>query len=143
MDPLSAFSIATGVVTFVDFGAKLISLYRGIGKSEDGRPAAISALEVQSQQITGNASSARAKIANLQARYPHQFEQLTRLAAECEQAEKEMRSLVGSLTSHHGTRDKARVAFRAMRKKDDVEALQQRLKSIREQTMMSVMMCVL
>lgn len=132
MDPLSAFSITTDVVTFVDFGAKLISLYREIGKSEDGRPAATSALEIESQQITGNASYARGKIANLQTRYPQQSEQLTRLVAECEQAEKEMRKLVGNPTSHGNALDKARVAFRAMRKKGDVEGLQQRLKSIHE-----------
>lgn len=70
MDPLSALSIATGIVTFVDFGAKLVSLSLEIKKSEEGRPAALSALMVESRDLSGHAAHARRKIASLQVRYP-------------------------------------------------------------------------
>jgi len=155
MDPLSCLSIATGIITFVDFGAKLISLYVEIRESEHARPAALSTLESESRELSDNATLARDKVTSLQARYPRQSDSLARLAAECTQAEKELRSLTDSLTvtntsgGGHGLRgilngtQALRVSFRAMRKQGDVDSLQDRLRSIREQTMMSVIMCIL
>ncbi|KAK4151838.1 hypothetical protein C8A00DRAFT_45022 [Chaetomidium leptoderma] len=147
MDPISALSIAAGIVAFVDFGAKLVSLYLEIQESEHGRPAALSALDTESRELSGNASHARDKVASLQARYPRQSESLARLAAECAQAEKDLWSLTDSLRVKpgHGLRARgslALVAIRGMLKQGDVEALQGRLRSIREQTMMSVIMCI-
>jgi chromosome segregation ATPase len=148
MDPLSALSIATGIITFADFGAKLVSLYLEIRQSEDGRPAELSALQAESRDLSGNASQARETVASLQARYPQQSESLARLTTECTQAEKELRSLADSLTAKpgHGLRARgaqALVSVRGVLKQGDVEGLQGRLRSIREQTMMSVIMCIL
>src|SRR5690348_12450845 len=108
MDPLSVLSIATGIVTFVDFGAKLVSLSLEIKKSDEGRPAALSALMVESRDVSGHATHARDKISSLQVRYPCQSESFTRLDAECVQAEKDLQKLADSLTvqpgagGHHG-----------------------------------------
>jgi hypothetical protein len=148
MDPLGALSIATGIITFADFGAKLVSLYLEIRQSEDGRPAALSALQAESRDLSGNASQARETVASLQARYPRQSESLARLTTECTQAEKELRSLTDYLTATPGSGLRARgaqalVSIRGVLKQDDVEGLQGRLRSIREQTMMSVIMCIL
>ncbi len=149
MDPLSALSIATGIVTFVDFGSKLISLYREIQKSEAGRPAALSALETESRELSDNASHAQSKIADLQTRYPGQAATLARVAADCAQAEKDLQSLVDSFTvnpgARHGLRARgalALVAFRGRLKQADIDALQSRLRGIREQLMMSVILCI-
>jgi hypothetical protein len=149
MDPLSALSIATGIITFVDFGSKLISLYVEIQKSDDGRPAALSALETESRELSGNAAHARDKITAFQARYPRHSESLARLAAECTQAEKDLQSLAGSLTAKPGARHGLRargalalVAIRGKLKQGDIDALQGRLRIIREQLMMTVIMCI-
>lgn len=149
MDPLSALSIATGIVTFIDFGAQLVSLYLEVQASDAGRPAALSALETESRELSGNASHAQTRIAALQARYPRQSDSLARLAAECAGAEKDLQSLADGLTAtpgtHHGLRARgaqALVAIRGIRKQGDIEALQGRMRSIREQLMMSVIMCI-
>ncbi len=149
MDPLSALSIATGVVAFIDFGAQLISLYLEVQISVAGRPAALTALEAESRELSANASHAQTKIAALQARYPRQSESLTRLAAECAGAEKDLQSLVDGLTAtphtRHGLRARgaqALVAIRGIRRQGDMEALKDRLRSLREQLMMSVIMCI-
>ncbi|KAK3897559.1 hypothetical protein C8A05DRAFT_38884 [Staphylotrichum tortipilum] len=81
MDPLSALSIATGIVTFIDFGAKLVTLYIEIQKFDDGRTAALSALESESRELSGYSLHAQTNIAALKARYPRQAEALTRLTA--------------------------------------------------------------
>ncbi|KAK3291573.1 uncharacterized protein B0H64DRAFT_295148, partial [Chaetomium fimeti] len=147
MDPISALSIATGIVAFVDFGAKLVSLWLEIQGSEDGRPAALSALETESRELWANASHARDKVASLQARYPGQAESLAKLAAQCTQAEKDLRTLTDSLRAKPGHGLRARgaqvlVSIRGIQKQGDIEALQGRLRSIREQTMMSLIMCI-
>lgn len=151
MDPLSAFSIATGVITFVNFGGKLVSRYLEIKKSENGRPAALSALEAESRDLSGHAAHARNKIASLQARYPRQAASLTRLAAECVEAEKDLQKLADSLTAkpdaggHHGLRARGAVALVSIRgalKQGDIDGLERRLRSIREQVIMSVIMCI-
>lgn len=132
MDPLSVLSIATGIVTFVDFGAKLVSLSLEIKKSDEGRPAALSALMVESRDLSGHATHARDKIASLQVRYPRQSESFTRLDAECVQAEKDLQKLADSLTvqpgagGHHGLRARGALALVSLRgtlKQGDIESL--------------------
>jgi hypothetical protein len=148
MDPLSCLSIATGIITFVDFGAKVVSLYVQVRGSDDGRLAALSDLEKESRELSGNASHAQEKIASLQARYPRQTESLSRLAAECTDAEKDLRNLTDGLAAKPGHGFRARggqvlVSLRGVLKQGDIEDLQDRLRGIREQTMMTVMMCIL
>jgi len=149
MDPLSALSIATGIVTFIDFGAQLVTLYAEIQKSDDGRPAALSALETESRELSRHSSHALSNIAALKERYPRQVELLSRLAAQCAQAEKDLRSLTDSLTvkaaSQNGLRARGAlvlVAIRSRLKQGDIDALQDRLRSIREQLMMTAIMCI-
>ena len=149
MDPLGALSIATGIITFVDFGAKLVALYLEIQKFNDGRSSAVSALEKESRELSGNATHARDKIAALQARYPRQSETLARLAVECAQVEKDLQRLTDSLAvksgAQHGLRVRgahALVAIRSRLKQGDIDSLQGRLRSIREQLMMAVIICI-
>ncbi len=149
IDPLSALSIATGIVTFIDFGAQLVTLYVEIQKSGDGRPAAFSALETESRELSGHVTHALDNIAALKERYPRQAELLARLAAQCGQAEKDLRSLADSLTVKSGSQGGLRgrgvsalLAIRSRLKQGDIDALQDRLRSIREQLMMATVMCI-
>ncbi|KLU82378.1 hypothetical protein MAPG_01450 [Magnaporthiopsis poae ATCC 64411] len=146
MDPFSALSIATGVVAFVDFGGKLLSLYSEIQQSDEGRPAALSALEAQSRELSANATHAREKIASLREHYPQQVECLDRLKAECALAEKELQGLVDGLPARSGRGLKAQgaqvlSAVNLFFKQGDFKRLEDRLKSIRDQTIMSTVMC--
>lgn len=148
MDPLSALSIATAVITFVDFGSKLISLYLKAQESENGRRAALCKLETELRELSKNASQARERCSDLQTRYPRQSESLEQLSAECSNVELELQTLSDRLTAKpgHGLRARGAQAWssmRALRKKDDLDDLQGRLRSIRERTMMSVIMCLL
>ncbi len=147
MDPLSALSIATGIVTFVDFGSKLVSLYSEIRSSKDGRPTALSTLQTESQSLSKNASDARGKISTLRTRYPRQAESFDRLEEECRLAEEKLRELVQDLTapSDHGLKAfgaRALVTVRGFLKQGEIEELQGRLRNIRERAMMSSVMCV-
>ena len=147
MDPFSALSIATGVVAFVDFGAKLVARYLEIRESKDGQPAAVSALQNESRELSSNASHMRDKVTSLQARYPRQSDHLNRLATECALAEKQLENLITSLTPQAGWSSnkkigQAVVSIRSVLKQGEIQSLQDRLKNIREQTMMSIIMCI-
>ncbi|KAK0627430.1 hypothetical protein B0T14DRAFT_135912 [Immersiella caudata] len=148
MEPFSALAIATGVITFVDFGSKLVLLFLQAQSSDDGRPAALSALETELRQLSNNASRARETCASLQTRYPDQLEPLSQLAAECSQAEHELQRLADTLTAKPGQGLRARgslafVSVRGVVKKHELDALQSKLRNIRERTTMSVIMCLL
>ena len=147
MDPFSALSIATGVVAFVDFGAKLVARYVEIRESKDGQPAALSALQDESRELSSNASHMRDKVATLQTRYPRQSEHLDRLATECSLAERQLENLIANITAKSGRGltkkvGQAIASIRSVLKQGEIQSLQDRLKNIREQTMMSIIMCI-
>ena len=64
MDPISALSIVTGIVTFANFGttSKLPEIYVELSKSEISRPAALIALKVELRSLSNNAADTRARI---------------------------------------------------------------------------------
>ncbi|KAK3311950.1 hypothetical protein B0H66DRAFT_608860 [Apodospora peruviana] len=124
MDPISALSIASGIVAFVDFGAKLVSLYSEIRTSHDGRPAALSTLETDSHELSRNATEAKDR---------------------CDLAEEQLRKLVNSVTASGGSRGlRANVAasIRGLLKQSEINGLEQRLGNIRSQVMIALIMCV-
>jgi hypothetical protein len=144
MDPISALSIAAGIVAFVDFGAKLVSLCSDIRKSQDGRPDALSALETQARELSRSAAAANDRISNLKDRYPRQADSLARLSSECNIAEAQLQELVGSVTAGSGQGLHATVvaSIRGLRKQGEIEALNHRLENIRSQVMAASIMCV-
>ncbi|KAK4449831.1 hypothetical protein QBC34DRAFT_350397 [Podospora aff. communis PSN243] len=148
MEPFSASAIATGVITFFDFGSKLVTLYLQVQGSDQARPLVVSVLERELSEVSNNATRARETCASLQARYPQQFESLSQLATECTQVEEELQRLANALTakSGHGLRTRgaqALASIRSLVKKDEIEGLQGRLRNIRERTTMTVIVCLL
>lgn len=141
MDPATAFSIAGGVVTFVEFGAKLVSLYAEIRRSKDGCPPNLSALETESHELQGHANEARDKIDSLRKLYPLQSDSLKRLAAKCTHVEQRLKGLLQSLTAKQSRSAQAMIAVRGLMKQKEIEDLQNQLRSIREQIMMNVILC--
>ncbi|KAF5573226.1 hypothetical protein FPANT_12526 [Fusarium pseudoanthophilum] len=147
MDPLSAFSLATGIVTFVDFGTKLLSQFSEIRLSQNGRPAVSATLEADTKNLSEKATHARNKVATLQDLYPRRFESLSRLAEDCTRAEKQLQVLLNSLTvkDDHvikSLKSQALVSFRGIMKQGDIRSLENLLKSIHDQIMMDVIMCI-
>jgi len=144
MDPLSALSVATGVVTFLDFGAKLIALYSEIRQSENGRSDALSTLEIESQELSRYVAGARDNVAILQERYPRQADGLLRLGAECDVVERRLQKLIGGLavTAGQGFQAHLIISVRSLLKQGEIKALLSQLSEIRQQVMMSVTMCI-
>ncbi|KLU84999.1 hypothetical protein MAPG_04033 [Magnaporthiopsis poae ATCC 64411] len=138
---MDALAIAASVVAFVDFGSNIVSLYREISQTRDGLPSELSDLSTQSPELSRNATSARDKIAELRARYPHQAESLDRLTSECLLAEKELQKLLGGFKPGWGAAGVG--ALRAWWKHDEISSLQGRLSNIRVQLNTSVLMCIM
>jgi hypothetical protein len=147
MDPLSAFSLATGIVIFVDFGTKLPSRFSEIRLSQNGRSAVLTSLEADTKNLSEKATHARNKVATLQDLYPRRFESLSRLAEDCTRAEKQLQVLLNSLKAKDGhglksLKSQALVSFRGIMKQGDISSLENLLKSIHDQIMMDVIMCI-
>ncbi|KAL8404198.1 hypothetical protein RB594_009164 [Gaeumannomyces avenae] len=138
---MDALSIATAVIAFVDFGSKLVSLYREVSQARDGLPSELSDLSTQGPELSRNASSARGRIAQLRALYPHQAESFDRLTSECNVAEEDLQKLVSSFKLGQGKA--ALGALRAWWKHAEIDALQGRLRNIRDQLNTSMIVCIL
>ncbi|EXK83448.1 hypothetical protein FOQG_12310 [Fusarium oxysporum f. sp. raphani 54005] len=147
MDPLSAFSLATGIVTFVDFGSKVLSQFSETRQSQSGRPAVLPTIEAESKNLSEKAKHARNKVATLQDLYPRRFESLSRLTEDCTRAEKQPQILLNSLTAKSdqgfkALKSQALVSVRGILKQGEINSLENLLKSIRDQIMMDVIMCI-
>ncbi|KAL8369788.1 hypothetical protein RB595_000226 [Gaeumannomyces hyphopodioides] len=147
MDPISALSIATSIITFADFGNKLISVFSDIRRSNDGLPSQFSALVVEAQELSGHVAAAKQTVSNLQARYPKRSKEFERLDEECTLAGQELHALVASLKACAGQDLRSRAsqaitAAQGLRKRDEIEALGERFGRIRQQTQLSVIMCI-
>ncbi|EJT76163.1 hypothetical protein GGTG_06085 [Gaeumannomyces tritici R3-111a-1] len=138
---MDALSIATAVIAFVDFGSKLVSLYREVSQARDGLPSELSDLSTQGPELSRNASSARGRIAQLRALYPHQAESFDRLTSECNVAEEDLQKLVSSFKPGQGKA--ALGALRAWWKHAEIDTLQGRLRNIRDQLNTSMIVCIL
>lgn len=99
MDPLSALSVASGVVAFVDFGGKLISRFSEIKNSANGQPMTIANLDESARDLSSVATEARKKYQDLASHYPSLSESFARLHGECVEAETQLKSLLETVTA--------------------------------------------
>ncbi|KAI7760913.1 hypothetical protein LZL87_008125 [Fusarium oxysporum] len=118
MDPLSAFSLATGVVTFVDYGSNLLSQFLEIRQSQNGRTAVLATIEAESKNLSKKSAD-----------------------------EKQLQILLNSLTAKSdqglkALKAQALVSVRGILKQGKISNLENLLKSIRDQIMMDVIMCI-
>lgn len=148
MDPLSALTVASSVVTFVEFGGKLVSRFCEIRDSLKGQPLMVVDVEESVTELSSVAAEARQKVKGLESRYPRLSESLTHLNNECVEAENELSALLEKLTTKlrgsglRALNANARVAVRALWSEKRVVEWQEKLDRIRNRTMMNVLMCL-
>lgn len=148
MDPLSALSVASSVIAFVDFGGKLVTQFCEIRDSDRGQPQAVSALETSAKDLSAVALEAQKNVQGLEASYPRMSETLARLNSECIETESEMKALCGKMTVNvcgnklRTLESSTRASFRALLSEKQVEEWRKKLDRIRTQVTMNVLMCL-
>ncbi|VUC28665.1 unnamed protein product [Clonostachys rosea] len=125
MDPITAFQVAASVITFVDFGVKLIHVVREVcdsaeGVSEENRLRA--AVNRSMRPILDAISTSE------YAKIPEDEKPLYILALECQKCHKEMDELLGHLPAKgHSRLDKLFSSFKAVRNEPELKRLEARL----------------
>ncbi|KAL2809226.1 hypothetical protein BJX63DRAFT_435361 [Aspergillus granulosus] len=147
MDPLSALSVAAAVVQFIEFGGKLVNTYCEVRIAAKGQPAEVVSLAANASDLSSVASTAQAKLKSLGSTYPRHAESLLRLTDEVANIQSKIESAMAKLTvnpkkylTHSGTR--ALVAIRTVWSQAELDQWNRQLDRIRDQVMMSVLMCV-
>ncbi|KAL8359110.1 hypothetical protein RB601_008062 [Gaeumannomyces tritici] len=150
MDPISALSIATSIIAFADFGNRITSVFSALSeirRSDDGLPRMCSALVAEANALSSHVEAAKETVLNLRARYPKRAKEFERLDKDCTLAGQELHALLASLKPRPGTDLKSRTsqaitAAQGLRKGGDIKALEERFGRIRQQTQLSVTMCI-
>ncbi|TLD09359.1 uncharacterized protein PgNI_07282 [Pyricularia grisea] len=146
MDPLS---IATGVLGFVSFGFKLVSLYRQAHQQlDDGRPVKLTDLEKGLEDLAQNAADAKTMLANLNSSYPQHSKSIDRLSEECDLAHHELQKLAKGFTTRSGgglRAQGARItgALHSLWKSKDFEQIEGRMGLIRQQMVLVLLLCTM
>jgi hypothetical protein len=146
MDPLSALSIASGVITFVDFGGKLITRFVEFRKSGMSQPGEVLSLNKAVEDLLSIASEAQKKVKDLGSSYPRQAASLARLEAECIEAQALLRTSLEQLTikpSEISSFPKQFLAaIRGLWSDEKLKEWARKLDRIRDQVMMNVLLCL-
>jgi hypothetical protein len=139
MEPLSALSVAAAVVQFLDFGGTVISstyaIYKSSSKKSEG---------------TDNIASITARLVDLNTNLEQsaKFSPTSRLDREivqlCQQCNKAADTLLDALRQLSGTSNPTlwnsfKIALRTVWSQGDIDALQNRLESYRQQICMHIL----
>jgi len=149
MDPITALSVASSVVALVEFGGKLIDRAFEIHRSASGQPRDAGDVLESSRELTSIATEARDRVNGLEMRYPRHGKLMDRLNAECAEVEKQLTQTLDTLTVKTSSRvhvrlaSKVQVTIRSLWSEKQLEEWAKRLNGIRDQVMMSIIMCML
>ncbi|KAI0852048.1 hypothetical protein F5Y00DRAFT_274270 [Daldinia vernicosa] len=133
MDPFAAIGFAGNIITFVDFGFKLISAANNIYESKSGASADnedLSSMTGRLQQLTAKLKGAKHIGSSSQ-----QNNALYGIAAECENASEELMKLLDKLKTKtpDSRRHALKAAVRNWRKSDQKSELEKRLDRCKQQ----------
>ncbi|KAI1212160.1 uncharacterized protein F4807DRAFT_450400 [Annulohypoxylon truncatum] len=133
MDPFSAIGLAGNIITFLDFGYKLLSKSKAIYKSTSGTTALNNKLASETQQLQG--VTAGLQMPGLVGSLSDQEIALEQLAAECSIVSSDLTALINDLKTRNpnSMRESVRTAFRDWRKKDKKDELRLKLDRCRDQ----------
>ncbi|KAJ6441409.1 kinase-related protein [Purpureocillium lavendulum] len=130
MDPISAISLASSLITFVDFSWRLVSGAHEIYKSGRGttsESAQIGDIIEDLQELTSNLETEY--VASLKAE-----KALRRLASGCKELSTELLVILNKLKHPKTTRWKAlKITWDSILKKDEIQSIRQRLGEYRSQ----------
>ncbi|KAN0083496.1 hypothetical protein V8E54_002584 [Elaphomyces granulatus] len=146
-DPMSALAVASSVVGFIDFGAKLVTRFFEIRESGKDQPPKVVHLKESASELEVIASEVQKKIYSLKLNYPHHSTSLDDLHSECVDVKKHLDTQLKKLTAksesiltHGGSQ--ALVAIRSLWSEKDIEEWGGRVDKIRDRVMMNALMCV-
>lgn len=131
MDPVSAISLAAGVLAFIEFSWKLVSgTYEmrcavGVVVADDAR---ITAVIADLRDVSDGLET------NISARSPHETA-LQTLAAECVKLSRELLEILSELkvAGHNSTWKNLKSTWLRMKARDDIQRLETRLGDYRSQ----------
>lgn len=133
-DPFAIIGLAASILTFVDFGAKVISLTKSIHDSPANMAPDTQELSYMLEDIR-SLSNAIQKSTSLRTRLSEDETKILRVASQCDKLAEELGNLLETLKIRDDTAlpraiEITRVALRTARKKKHVDSLQERLKDL-------------
>ncbi|KAK4209712.1 hypothetical protein QBC37DRAFT_449794, partial [Rhypophila decipiens] len=149
MDPITALSVASSVITLVEFGSKLVDRAFEIVQSSSGQPKDAVDVHKTSQELSDVAAEARARVQGLEEKYPRHAELMERLNVECAEVEKQLSDALKTLTVASSSRGLGRfssqmkVSIRSLWSAKQLDEWSKKLDGIRNQVTMSVVVCLL
>ncbi|KAK1760560.1 hypothetical protein QBC47DRAFT_355731 [Echria macrotheca] len=133
MDPFTAIGLAGSIVTFVDVGVKVLSAARKMRASASGATDENESLASMSLRFNAALAAIDSKLSA--GPLTQQEMALNELAKECRGVSDELLVLLGELKAKrpNSTASSLRAAWRNVRKKDDKNALEQKLNRCRQE----------
>ncbi|KAK8001552.1 hypothetical protein PG991_013774 [Apiospora marii] len=127
MDPLSAFGLATNILTFVEFSSKIVTDSRAIYKSAEGASDNNRALETIATQITEKTSQLVSS--------PTYPKELQVLCGECNKVATDLLAAIKKLKARgkNNRRECFKVALRETWGQGKIESLEKRLQQLQKQ----------
>ena len=134
MDPLTAFSLACGVIQVVDFGCRALSMCKEM--YEQGELSEYKELEGTTKHLANAQKDIRLPSTSLSATALHkpQDKELYEIATDCSAIAEELTTKLEALKVHgpRRRRDRIKMGFKAFREKHQIQELQRRLDSYRK-----------
>jgi hypothetical protein len=139
-DPATIIGLASGIISFITFGAKVVSVARAVRGARGVAP------EVEELNlIVGDVRALSSKFATAQSavgKLREDDQRIVLMAIECERLAGELRTLLTALKMRDGARfrsvESGLVAFRALTKKAEIDDLRRRLDGLDMRLRMNV-----
>jgi hypothetical protein len=129
-DPLAVIGLVAGVVTFVDFGFKVVSSSRGVRNSLSGTTAEVGELDLIIEDIRASHDRIKSGTKGDQ-KLSDDENRILLMVKESESLYEQLRHTISKLEVRGDVRSKAletvRVAFQSMWKQSDLDVLANRL----------------
>jgi hypothetical protein len=147
MDPISALSVATGVVAFVDFTGKLVSRLFEVNGSVKGQPSHVVGVKEAATELVTITSQAERKLGELGSNYPRFSDAISRLREECVAAETQLSASLKKLTVNSSSKlslsgSSTYVAIRSVWSEKEIKEWENKLDRIRNQVVVNVLICL-
>ncbi|KAI4710614.1 hypothetical protein J4E89_004202 [Alternaria sp. Ai002NY15] len=133
MDPISAVSIATSIVTFIDFTVKVVLL--GHDVYQEGTTIGVSEIEHRAQELKSWVNGLRAPISGRKDSLKDEYEALDRIIAGCSEVGTEIIKYLEDLIPRANKRSAWKsfhIALRTILKKEHIEGLVSRLEGYQQ-----------
>jgi uncharacterized membrane protein YqiK len=146
MEPLSALSIATAVIQFLDFTGKVVSgtwqIYRGQPPEETEPNSDVASITTSLQEVTRSLKASKDK-ASLQP-WSSQDTAISKLAESCTEVGEQLLALLNRLRAQSERRvwQSFRTALRTIWSDKDIEKLSQKLENYRQQISMHILIAL-